>query len=212
VTQELPSSPTAGTFDNTTVEATAPFRVVSLPLEPGDVLLLYTDGFEESSRARRKLDFTPLTEAVKDPRTGKVHEEYLKEQFGEERIKAITEAIYTRSHYVLKRQDDPAGPDEQCTFDFSTCDGSLHDLVIGLAAVEKVFRMIPDPNATDTDTVVVDSLIDDFLVKHFKEYSKYCGDKRPYPDEHITEYRLYGHLKEDEQYDDLTMLSIQRKL
>lgn len=211
ITQELPSSPTAGTFDNASVAATAPFQIMSLPVDPGDVLLLYTDGFEESSRVRRKPDYSAVTELIKDPRSGQEYEEYRKEQFGEDRIKAITEAIYNRSQYILVREDDPQGVGTQYTFDFSSCDGSLHDLVIGLSAVEKVFRMMQDPAATETDTIVVDSLIDDFLEKHFREYTTYFWDKRPHPDPHITEYRIYGHIKEDEQYDDLTMLTIQRK-
>ena len=34
---------------------------------------------------------------------------------------------------------------------------------------------------------------------------------RPHPDPKHTEYLYYGRLKEDDQYDDLTMMLIRRK-
>ena len=213
VTTELPSSPTAGTFPNDLVEATAPFRQTILKLEPGDTLLLYTDGFEEASRARRGRDFRQLVEMkkVRDADGGeRDHSESLVEQLGEDRIRDIVRAAMSRGTFVLRKEDDPLGPDAIWEFDFSTLEGTPRDMVLALAAVEKVFRMVPDPAAGDDDLVIVDAKIDDILSRTLRQYKKYCADKRPHPDPRRTEYVYYAHLKEDEQYDDLTMMVIRR--
>jgi len=77
--------------------------------------------------------------------------------------------------------------------------------------VEKVFRIIPDPTAGADDRVIVDARIDEVLAKCWKQYARFCHDKQPHPDPRRKEYLYYGHLKEDEQYDDLTMMLIKRK-
>ncbi|HET7839271.1 MAG TPA: histidine kinase, partial [Rectinemataceae bacterium] len=79
--------------------------------------------------------------------------------------------------------------------------------------VEKVFRMYPDPQATDQDVVLVDEKIDSFLEKHFDQYRLYCSKKRPHldPQHENPGYLLYAGIKEDDQYDDLTILGIMRK-
>lgn len=213
VTHELPSSPTAGTFSNDLVEMKAPFQQVAKRLEVGDVLLLYTDGFEESSRARRGTDFRQIMEEkVMTDREGKqsVHQEPGVEQLGEERIQAVASAVMQRAKYELRKQDDPLGPDTAYHFDFSSCEGTVEDLVMGIAAVEKVFRMIPDPSANAEDMVLVDARIDRVLKAHFAEYERFCGRQVPHPDPRRTEYLYYTHLKQDDQYDDLTMMVIKR--
>jgi len=214
VTHTLASAPTAGTFPNDLVESTSPYRQVTLPLDRGDTLLLYTDGFEESSRAQRGPDFKQLF-AIKTmtDREGKEtgHKEAMVEQLGEERIREITEAIMAKGSYSLRKEGDPLGPDTRYDFDFSALEAGPGDLVMGLAAVEKVFRLIPDPQAGPDDKVIVDARIDEVLAKCWKQYQRYCHDKRPHPDPRRKEYLYYGHLKEDEQYDDLTMMLIRRK-
>ncbi|MBU1081058.1 MAG: SpoIIE family protein phosphatase [Spirochaetes bacterium] len=214
ITHTLPSAPTAGTFPNDLVESTSPYRQVSLPLDRGDTLLLYTDGFEESTRLMYGPDFKPLFE-IKKMRdrdgTETEHKEPMKEQLGEERIKEITEAIMGRRTYSLRKEGDPLGADAAYDFDFSALDAGANDLVMGLAAVEKVFRFLPDPQAGADDKVIVDAKIDEVLSKCWKQYGRFCGDKRPHPDPRRKEYLYYGHLKEDEQYDDLTMMLIRRK-
>lgn len=213
ITHKLSSAPTAGTFSNDLVEATAPYKQHSIQLGIGDSLLLYTDGFEESSRARRDANFNPLYETkITEDREGKKSEfrEALVEQLGEERIKAITEAIMTKAKYSLHKEDDPLGKGMVYEFDFSSLEPGPENLVMGLAAIEKVFRMIPDPSAGPDNRILVDSKVDAFLSKFWKEYKIYCQDKQAHPDPRRKEYMYYGHLKEDEQYDDLTMLLIRR--
>ena len=95
-------------------------------------------------------------------------------------------------------------------FDFSSFTGSPEELVMGLAAVEKVFRMMPDPRASNEDTIIVDAKIDAILERCFKQYKQFCGIKRPHPDPNRKEYLYYGRMREDEQFDDLTMMIIQR--
>jgi hypothetical protein len=51
--------------------------------------------------------------------------------------------------------------------------------------------------------------IDRFLKDHFRQYRVYCSQTRESP---ASEgYMYYTHVKEDEQYDDLTILGIRRK-
>ena len=59
-----------------------------------------------------------------------------------------------------------------------------------------------------SDKVKVDRKIDDFLKVHFKDYSTYClnhADIETDPT-HIH----YLELKEDQQYDDLTLIAIKK--
>jgi len=213
-TNELASAPAAGAIDPELVAMSAAYKQVTIRLDPGDSLLLYTDGFEESSRARRGQDFKQLFEfkQIKD-NEGKIseHREDLVEQLGEDRIKVITEAIMSKGTYSLKKQDDPLGTETSYDFDFSSLEATASDLVLGLAAVEKVFRIVPDPGATEDDKVIVDTLIDNLLKKCWKQYDTYCSINTAHPDPKKLEYRYYGKLKEDEQYDDLTMMLIRRK-
>jgi hypothetical protein len=213
IKQELPNAPTAGTFSNDMVETTAPFKQVVLQLEPGDVMLLYTDGFEESSRKRRDKSYTILKEnKIMRDREGKetIHVEELVEQLEEQRIKELVQTIKSRGKYTLRKLDDPLGDNMSYEFDFSSFTGSPEELVMGLAAVEKVFRMMPDPRASDEDSIIVDAKIDAILERCFKQYKQFCGIKRPHPDPNRKEYLYYGRMREDEQFDDLTMMIIQR--
>jgi len=214
VTHELASAPAAGAIDSELVKFSAAYKQVTIKLEPGDILLLYTDGFEESSRARRGRDFKQLFEDKKMvDREGNesFHREALVEQLSEDRIKAITEAIMTKGTFSLVKQDDPLGPEISYDFDFGSLEPGPEAMVLGLAAVEKVFRLVPDPQSTEKDQVIVDSKIDAILEQCWKQYSRFCSDKRPHPDVKRKEYQYYHRLKEDDQYDDLTMMVIKRK-
>ena len=207
----LPDAPTAGTFSNDLVEMKAPFRQVPVKLERGDILFLYTDGIEEAKRHFRnaKLEIVPCTEVEKDKPHGNHSGGQDNEEFGYERITALIEAVDARGSYRLVKAH--ASPDEVTSFNFSTCTGSLEEQVIALVAAEKVFRMYLDPNATDKDSVLVDARIDAFLAAHFDQYRLYCAKSKPNPDVEHPEYLVYEGLKEDDQYDDLTILGIQRK-
>lgn len=84
---------------------------------------------------------------------------------------------------------------------------------MALISVEKVFRLYRDPSATEKDAVLVDEKVDAFLKAHFDQYRLYCSDVRPNPDPQRDNpgYLLYGGIREDDQYDDLTILGIRRK-
>ena len=214
VVHKLENAPAAGAISSEMFDLSAVYKQVKIRLDHGDILLLYTDGFEESSRARRGPDFKQLFEdrkMVDHDGNESTHRAALVEQLGEDRLKAATEAIMSRSTYSFTKEDDPLGPDVSYDFDFSKLDASSEDLVLGLAAVEKVFRLVPDPEATEKDQVIVDTKIDAILAKCWLQYDRFCTDRRPHPDPKRTEYRYYGRLKEDDQYDDLTMMLIKRK-
>ena len=77
-----------------------------------------------------------------------------------------------------------------------------------MIGVEKIFRIYPDPAATAEDTIQVDRRVDAFLEKVFQQYSLYFSsriDKDP-----DSPYVTFGNLREDGQYDDLTILGIKR--
>jgi len=210
---ELPDAPTAGTFPNMLVEMKTPYRQVPVKLEKDDILLLYTDGIEEAKRHFRneKLEIVPCADAEKD----KPHDSHHSggqdnEEFGYDRLCEILAAVDAKGSFRLVKAHDP-NPDAVLTFDFSTCGETLEERVVALIAVEKVYRMYPDPDAGESDVVLADRKVDAFLEKHFDQYRLYCSRKRDNPDPEHPEYVLYAGIREDEQYDDLTVLGIRRK-
>jgi hypothetical protein len=80
---------------------------------------------------------------------------------------------------------------------------------MAMVSVEKMFRCFKDPRADEDSRVLVDKTIDGFLKKHFLQYRTYCSLTREYPGNDA--YMYYTHVREDEQYDDLTLLGIKRK-
>ncbi|HOV63155.1 MAG TPA: SpoIIE family protein phosphatase, partial [Spirochaetia bacterium] len=206
----LPDAPTAGTFASFLVDTKGGFRQVKINLKRGDTLFLYTDGIEEAQRSFRDSSFRKITCNEPGLKAGDLHDTHPfgneTEELGTERIHAIIEAVLSKSTYRLFKYHNPI-PNEELTFDFSSCEGTAGDAVIALAAVEKVFRMNPDPAAGEKDKVLVDRKIDDFLKKHFLQFGVYYS----HPAESSGEYQVYTHLKEDEQYDDLTILGIRKK-
>jgi hypothetical protein len=162
---------------------------------------------EGAGLASLALDFSKIAVPHGNHNVGEDNEE-----FGYDRITAVLEAVDQRGRYRLEKHHDPV-KDDMLTFDFSSCTGNLEEKVMALIAVEKVFRMYPDPAATANDVVLVDEKVDSFLEKHFDQYRLYCSDRRPNfdPQNENPGYLLYGGVKEDSQYDDLTILAIRRK-
>jgi serine phosphatase RsbU (regulator of sigma subunit) len=214
VEELLPDSPAAGPIASFLVEMKQPFIQVERRLGPNDVLFLYTDGIEEAKRHFRDASFkvVPCTDVEKD----QPHENHSgmqdNEEFGYDRITQILEAVDSRGSYRLIKYHNPV-KDEVLTFDFANCDGSLEEQVLSLIAVEKVFRMYPDPQADKKDFVLVDAKVDAFLEKHFDQYRLYCKNKSTYQDAQNENpgYMQYSGIREDDQYDDLTILAIKRK-
>ena len=92
--------------------------------------------------------------------------------------------------------------------------GTIEEAVTALIAVEKVFRLYPHPAAGPQDIIRVDRKIDDFLKKYFKEYSSYFShpiERKAISQDDAQLYSFYSHMREDHQYDDLTVLGILKK-
>lgn len=215
-TVTLANLPTAGVFDNDMIAMKGGFVVEKQHLSHGDVLFLYTDGIEESTRRMRFPDFsvqqTEKTVTQRNLITGKAEEvtkkEDLKEEFGPERVQQVIEAVFNREKYILTKEENPM-KDEVLEFDFTNGQANLNEVIFALASLEKVFRLYkPEGLHRGEDFIRIDKNIDDFLSKYFNRYelySKYKTESKDGPN-----YFDYEHMKEDEQSDDLTMLALQR--
>ncbi len=205
----LTETPAAGVFSTDMVPSGFPqeLRV----LKKGDIFLLFTDGVEEAQRTLRDENFNVYTVTQEDVDGGRVSKALQanvdNEEFSIARIHAITEAVQRGGTYRLVKELNPV--DEELLFDFSSCEPTSEDTVLALTSVEKLFRIYPDPKAGPDDRVQVDKKIDDFLRAHFKAYDRYFH--HPLPEDPQSEYRVFSHIKEDEQYDDLTILAIRKK-
>ncbi len=229
----LSNTPTAGGVSSDLVEMTAGgYRVEKLTLNHGDVLYLYTDGIDEAERLVRDENWavkqTVQEDVRTDPRTGKetkntqVLDE--KEQFGQERITQVIEAVTDKKKFVLNKLDNP-NKTEVLEFDFSTCKGTIDESIIALAAVERVFRMVKSPAVRADDEIEIEKFLDEFLREHFSLYNRYCTPvqgagsgqdqksmadlekQRALEDPNLTRY---AWVTEDKQADDITLIAIRR--
>lgn len=212
-TLTLKSAPTAGVFTSDLVQMRGGFAVEKTILKKGDILFLYTDGIEESTRRLRDEEYNVILEDVEVRKINpKTHEEEIelkqedaKEEFGYERIKQIVESVFAHKKFVLQKQDNPA-KNEVLEFDFSKCEGTVQESILALASAEKVFRLFINENASENSYVQVDKKIDEFLNKYFNMYDKYSSKKTEV--QANSNYVDYDLIQEDEQSDDLTLLAI----
>ena len=211
----LASAPTAGVFTSDLVAMRGGFVVEKTVLNHGDILFLYTDGIEESTRRIRELDYSVRQNEVEvkkmNPKTHQeeteIKMEDAKEEFGPERIQQIIEAVYNKRKFTLTKQDNP-NVDEVLEFDFTKCEGSVQESILALASLEKVFRLYKSDKVTQTDYIRIDKKIDEFLLKYFNMYDYYAANKTD--DSAGVNYVDYDQMLEDEQSDDLTLLAIKR--
>lgn len=189
----LSETPAAGPLPSFMVDMKGGFKVEKTNLKKGDVLFMYTDGIEESTRLCRRPDFTVIEDK--------------KEQMEPERVQGIIEAVFAKGKFVLNKEDNPV-LSERLEFDFTNCDDNLSEAILALASVEKVFRLYKTPFASVNDTVTVDKKIDAFLQSHFNLYDYYCKNKVESEEDNYLEYT---NVSEDEQLDDLTLLAVRRK-
>ncbi len=207
-TLTLQETPAAGPLPTFMVEMKGGFKIEKTHLNKGDVLFLYTDGIEESTRKFRDAACNVIKcEESADVKNGehgnhKVGSE--SEQMEPIRIQEIIEAVLNRKKYVLKKYHNPIS-NESLEFDFTKCAGTTEETILALCSVEKVFRMYKAPDVTQKDTVRADKRIDAFLKTHFNRYDFYCGSQ----DKELEEpaYVYYSNLREDEQLDDLTLVA-----
>jgi serine phosphatase RsbU (regulator of sigma subunit) len=210
---KLPDSPAAGVFPSMLVEMKSGFKQVPVPLAKGDALFMFTDGFEEAKRSFRNAagEVVPCEEpGVKDGEPhGETHSRgQTSEEFGIPRIEAIVDAVFAHQTYRLVRSHVAEGS-EALDFDFSTCAGTVKEAVLALVAVEKVFRLFKEPAFGPGNRISVEPKIDEFLQKHFLQYASLFEHRVDSPAGAGTV--TFTHLKEDEQYDDLTILVLRRK-
>ncbi len=210
-TLTIPETAAAGVFPSFLVDMKGPFKQVSHVLNHGDVMFLFTDGIEEAQRSFRNESFEVIPCEEPGIEENGEHDTHIKgaeaEELGIPRIKEIINAVFARSEYRLHKYHNPL-PDEEFTFHFEDCQGTVEEAVLAMVSVEKIFRLYPDPRAGDDDLIYVDKNIDEFLRQHFAQYRLYFSHPA---DMDSDDYNAYSHLREDEQFDDLTILGIHRK-
>ncbi|MEE8440765.1 MAG: SpoIIE family protein phosphatase, partial [Spirochaetia bacterium] len=208
------------------------YEEVNTDLEPGDILVLATDGIDESMRVLRDSSYAEIqvseeqflelcvaqgwTDEAGAKERGIAWDKDsrgVREELTLDRMHEIIVQVQTRGKYVLERAMN-SDPDEKLEFDFKRVEPTAENLVLGLMSVEKIFRLQLDPAATDREMVRVDRKIADFLKEHFSLYARYFRYEVPEeqrPDKERDEYVWFSHLKEEEQLDDLTILAIRKK-
>ncbi len=208
----LPEAPACGVFPNDMVEMQSGFKSIPYQMDHGDFLFLFTDGVEEAQRVFRNSSFERIKCEEPGLKEGDLHDTHPygneTEELGIPRIQQLVGAVLTKGRYSLNKYHNPV-EGESLDFDFSKCEGTAEEAVLAMVAVEKIFRIYPDPSAGPMDRVHVDLKINEFLKKHFLQYKRYFSHQL---DSTVEEnYVSFSHLKEDAQYDDLTVLSINRR-
>jgi hypothetical protein len=131
------------------------------------------------------------------------------EEMGPDRVQDIINAVMNKQVYTLHKYHNPEGENHDLQFDFTRCEGKVEEAIMAMVSVEKMFRMYKSTKAGPDSRVLVDKKVDEFLRKYFRQYRNYCYDAIENPGNDA--YMYYTHVKEDEQYDDLTILGVNRK-
>jgi serine phosphatase RsbU (regulator of sigma subunit) len=209
-TVTLPETPATGVLPNFLVESKGGYTVQTMNIDRGDILLLYTDGIEEAKRKFRDRTFKEIlcAEGPNDTPHGNHVAGQGDEEMGPDRVQAIVNAVMNKEVYTLQKYHNPEG-EMNLEFDFSNCQGKVEEVILAMVSVEKMFRLYKDPSADANSRVLVDKRVDEFLKKHFLQYRTYCSQTRENTENQA--YMYYTHVKEDDQYDDLTILGIKRK-
>jgi serine phosphatase RsbU (regulator of sigma subunit) len=206
----LPETPATGVLPNFLVESKGGYTVQTMNLDRGDILLLYTDGIEEAKRKFRNAEFQEII--CEEGPVDSPHENHSSgqgdEEMGPDRVQGIINAVMNREVYTLHKWHNGEG-EKDLQFDFSACEGKVEEVIMAMVSVEKMFRCYKDPKADEDARVLVDKKVDEFLKAHFLQYRQYCSYTREYPGNDA--YMYYTHVREDDQYDDLTILGIKRK-
>ncbi|MDX9802365.1 MAG: SpoIIE family protein phosphatase, partial [Spirochaetia bacterium] len=206
----LPESPASGVFASDMIPDT--FKQVKMKLENGDALILFTDGVEEAKRVFRNSNFEPVICEEPGMKEGDLHGNHYvsagDEEFGLSRIYDIVNAVFSRGTYTLEKYHNPVSG-EILSFDFSSCSGTIEEAVMAMVSVERIFRIYPDPSAAAENRIEVDNKVDEFLKEHFDQYRRYFSNAIEYKEG--QGYAVFTNLKQDDQYDDLTILAFRRK-
>ncbi|MCL1927653.1 MAG: SpoIIE family protein phosphatase [Treponema sp.] len=207
----LRETPATGVLPNFLVESKGGYMVQTLTIDHGDILFLYTDGIEEAKRRFRNTSFQEIVceEGEKDTPHATHTVGQGDEEMSPERVQDIIDAVMNKQVYTLHKYHNPEGENHDLKFDFTYCEGKVEEAIMAMVSVEKMFRMYKDPKAGADSRVLVDKKVDDFLRKHFIQYRDYCYDTMENPGNDA--YMYYTRVKEDDQYDDLTILGVNRK-
>ncbi|MBN2737776.1 MAG: SpoIIE family protein phosphatase [Spirochaetales bacterium] len=212
MTKLLPEAPAAGVFPSMLLEMQSGFQQVKEKVSQGDMLFFFSDGFDEAKRMFRDAEYKPivcdapgLTENQEHNKTHKKGDD--NEEFGLARMYGIIEAVINKGKYELIKEHDPYGI--KMVFDFSDCSDNIKDIVMALVAVERIYRINPHPSATEEDRIIMDKKVNAFLEEHFEQYGLFFRYPQEIPND--MDYTAFTHLKQDEQYDDLTFLAIKKK-
>ncbi len=210
---ELSEAPAAGQIDSFLVEMKNGYQQQDFQLKSGDVMFMFTDGIEEAQRLFRDDDFNQIecdnSCHSQVPEGSKInhHEGEGFEEFGIPRIQEIVPQVMNRGTYEMVKYHNP-DREARYQFDFSTCKGTAEEAVMALVSLEKVFRLHPYERAKEDSVIQVDRKIDNFLKEHFVQYRDYFKHPEDKPD--FPEYAYFRHLAEDEQFDDLTILAVEK--
>ncbi|GHU07987.1 hypothetical protein FACS1894151_03170 [Spirochaetia bacterium] len=210
-TLTLPETPATGVLPSFLVETKGGYQVQTVTLDHGDILFLYTDGIEEAKRKFRDTKFKEIicTEGEKDT----PHENHTvgqgDEEMGPDRVVGIINAVLNKQIFTLHKYHNPEGEDNDLQFDFTNCNGTVEEAIMAMVSVEKMFRLYKALHLGDDSRVLVDQKVDAFLKEHFMQYRTYCSNTREFTGTGM--YTYYTHVAEDPQYDDLTIIGINRK-
>jgi serine phosphatase RsbU (regulator of sigma subunit) len=211
IQHRLPQTPAAGVFPSMLVEAKSGFPQMMLPLHRGDALFLFTDGFEESKRSFRNYGGEVVACAEPGLKDGELHlgthaRGQTGEEFGIPRITGVVDAVFGRGIYRLERHHTVTRDD--LVFDFGACTGTVKEAVLALVCVEKVYRVYRDALTGPDHRVHLETKLDGFLREHFRNYDALFDHRLD--DGKEGGAAVFSHLKEDPQYDDLTLLVVRR--
>jgi len=207
----LPETPAAGVLPNPEVESKGGYSVQTINLDHGDILLLFTDGIEESIRTFRNEKFEEIV--CTDGPDGTPHENHVAgqtvEELGFDRVQDIVNSVMNKNIYTLHKWHNGEGENKDLKFDFTSSKGSVEDVIMALISIEKMFRCYYNPKAAGENRVLVDRIVDAFLRKCFLQYRDYCSFTEKSTGN--PSYIYYDNIMEDEQNDDLTILGLKRK-
>lgn len=210
----LPSSPASGVFPSSLVELQNGYQQVKHLLRPGDIFAFHTDGVEEDHRYFRDAAGNPRLYDEPDVEEERRHgfappkKGEASEMIETERLFGVIDACLNRSTYVLTKFYNP-NPGEEFTFDFRSGTGSLREAVLAVMGLDKMFRIYRDSTTDENARIKVDRNIVEILRKHYVQFGDYFS--HPVDDDGKSLQITFSHLREDDQFDDLTMLMVRKK-
>ncbi len=198
-TIQLTSNPAAGIFSNEKIKQVIPkgFAEDKLRVEVGDILFFYTDGLVESQWLTSSLEET-------DENAEKSFD--IVDEFGEERILDIIEAVRHKRNYVLEKKYN--NDVLSYHFNFDSIEPTLENIVCAILANERLFRFYPQTIVSREDKIQIDQYLVEFMEKTFVEYHSFFTDK---VNQIIDgQYVQFKNIREVPQYDDLSVLAVKR--